>query len=323
MTRLGAGLAIAAVALTACTAGGDTSAEPSGNEATFSGLKFAPNERSVAAVFDCLDEAGAPVVSAHRGGPYPGLPENAVETIADGAARFAGIFEVDVRTAADGTLVLMHDETLDRTTQCTGPVGEKTGQQILSCTLTDNDGAPTDFYAPSLAEALEWANERAILQLDIKRNTAFEDVLTAVRQADATHRVLIITYSLGAARRIASLDPTVAMSVTIESETDLDQLIDDGVNPNRIFAWTGTETPNPALYAALDARGVQVIFGTLGRPDRSIDGAIARSGDEARYAQLGRDGVDILATDRPREAATSLATLNEPSDEIAACLADG
>ena len=67
----------------------------------------------------------APIlVSAHRGGPVPGLPENAVETFEYALNHAPALIETDVRRTADGVLVLMHDETLDRTTTGTGRVDD-------------------------------------------------------------------------------------------------------------------------------------------------------------------------------------------------------
>ena len=86
-------------------------------------------------------------------------------------------------------------------------------------------------------------------------------------------------------------------SATVETTRDLDRLIRDGVPADRILAWTGNDAADPALYDALDARGVEVIFGTLGGRD-SLDERIEASGDDGAYAALARDGVDIIAIDR-------------------------
>lgn len=63
----------------------------------------------------------APVIAGHRGTGDGGAPEN---TLA--AMRYAvgsvDVLEMDVRATSDGRLVLMHDQTLDRTTNCTGDV---------------------------------------------------------------------------------------------------------------------------------------------------------------------------------------------------------
>ncbi len=87
----------------------------------------------------------------------------------------------------------------------------------------------------------------------------------------------------------------------------------------RILAWTGTDDPSPELNEALDARDVPVIFGTLGNPGESIDGAIARSGEEGRYRAIAETGVDIIATDRPIAAYQALREEREIAPALETC----
>ena len=71
-----------------------------------------------------------PLVSHHRAGPVAGYPENAIETM-DNALRYGfGLMEVDVAQLKDGGLVLMHDDTLDRTTTGSGKVYDMTQRDI-------------------------------------------------------------------------------------------------------------------------------------------------------------------------------------------------
>jgi hypothetical protein len=77
---------------------------------------------------------------------------------------------------------------------------------------------------------------------------------------------------------------------------------------------------DPAFYEALEAAGVPVIFGTLGDPSRSVDGEIARSGEEGLYAEIAGAGVDIIATDRPLEAFHALLRSGrDPAPALEAC----
>lgn len=74
--------------------------------------------------------APAPTVYAHRGGAAIG-PENTMAAFEQAGALFAaagvdGWLELDTQATADGTLVVIHDHTLDRTTDCAGTVIEWT-----------------------------------------------------------------------------------------------------------------------------------------------------------------------------------------------------
>lgn len=69
--------------------------------------------------------AGSPLLIAHRGGA--GLaPENTLEAFQSSVRDWgADMVELDVRTSRDGVVMVFHDETVDRTTDGTGPLGEK------------------------------------------------------------------------------------------------------------------------------------------------------------------------------------------------------
>ena len=68
-----------------------------------------------------------------------------------------------------------------------------------------------------------------------------------------------------------------------------------------------SRTARPDLYGALNGRDGEVICGTVWRSPNSIDNVNDQYGTDERYAELAAGGVDILATDRPREAAAALA----------------
>ncbi|MDP4604669.1 MAG: hypothetical protein NWS68_00780, partial [Erythrobacter sp.] len=59
-------------------------------------------ETSLSAMIDCLEAAGQTLISAHRGGPSPGLPENAIPTMAALLAAAPAIMEIDVALSRDG-----------------------------------------------------------------------------------------------------------------------------------------------------------------------------------------------------------------------------
>ena len=97
----------------------------------------------------------APMLIAHRGGA--GLwPENTLTAFRNAQALFEGAavpgwLELDVQFTADGVLVVIHDATLDRTTDCSGEVVSKTATEIGLC---DADPGPAFEPVPTLAQVL-------------------------------------------------------------------------------------------------------------------------------------------------------------------------
>ncbi len=257
------------------------------------------------AFFDCLRARGQTVVAAHRGGPQPGYAENAIETFENTLRQAPALLEIDISQTRDGALVLMHDETVERTTPGEGAVRDLTLAQVQALQLEDERGQALQARAPTLREALDWAADRTILELDVKRGVAYEDVVAAVREADAEDRVIFITYSTAAAIRVHRLAPAMMLSVGVESEGDLDALERAGVDLARVLAWTGIEEVNAALNVALAERGVEAMFGTLGNPARSWDGRFAREGDD-QYAEFADTGLQLISTDRTAAAAADL-----------------
>lgn len=256
------------------------------------------------AFFDCLAKDGATLVSAHRGGPRAGLPENAIETMRATMETAPAILEVDVAASADGVLYLMHDDTLERTTTGEGAADGLPFAQIEKLALEDPQGVRTPFHPARLDAALAFARERTILQIDFKPSARFEDVVAAIRAAGAQNRVILIAYTLGAARKLRRLAPDMTISLTVEKPEDLAAATAARLDGGSLVAFTGVRAPDAALYKTLAAAGVEIIFGTLGRD--GIDRMIEETGDDSQYAELSRVGVDILATDRPAEAEAAL-----------------
>ena len=264
-------------------------------------------ESDLSAMLDCFEAAGQTLVSAHRGGPTPGLPENAIPTMEALLAAYPAIMEVDVGKSRDGVHFLLHDDRLDRTTTGTGEAAGQDWATLAQLRLKDNWGWITPYGIPTLEQALAWARGRTVLQIDFKRSADYAAVIAAIREADMANAVILIAYSAEQAAALHRLAPEMLLSVSIDAPGDVAALKTAGIPEDRMVAFTGTRLPRPELYRELDRADIEVIFGTLGRPPRSIDAVIDRYGLDERYAELGREGVDILATDRPREAAAALA----------------
>ena len=287
--------------LAACA---DSATQPSAEIST-NGWRIAP-AGDLNEFFECMEASGASLISAHRGGPYPGFPENAIETMAKVLEEAPAIMEIDIVTSSDGVLYLMHDDTLERTTTGDGAVDDLTWAQIQNLPLEDENGEITGFQPPRFDDVLAWSKGRTLLQLDIKRSTRFEDVAAEVRRQNVEESVILIAYSTGAAAKLHRLMPNAMISLSMESQSDLNRAVASGIPKNRLLAFTGTRDPQPRLFSLFDDDDIEVIFGTLGGA-QSIDNQIARSGYNDLYTELSRDGVDIIATDRPLEAYEALA----------------
>ncbi len=124
---------------------------------------------------------GRMTFKSHRG-DRACYPENSVEAIASAILAGADAIELDVRLTADGVAVLMHDETLNRTTDAgrfmskegfpsSEKVADWTYEQLKSLSLVDDRGVLTDYKIPTLYEALMLCSGRIFVQVDDKSGT--------------------------------------------------------------------------------------------------------------------------------------------------------
>ncbi|MEM7434518.1 MAG: glycerophosphodiester phosphodiesterase family protein [Myxococcota bacterium] len=108
----------------------------------------------------------------HRGtGPTrPGhpYPENSVSSFVAAMEAGADGVELDVEITEDGQVVVMHDDTLDRTTDCTGCVSEATLAEVRACRLLDGEGQPTDEHPPTLEEAYAAVPSPGLVNVELK-----------------------------------------------------------------------------------------------------------------------------------------------------------
>jgi glycerophosphoryl diester phosphodiesterase len=189
-----------------------------------------------------------PLISAHRGGPAPRFPENCIPYVPAHAGQGYALIEFDVHASKDDSLVVMHDDRLDRTTNGTGPVKDHTYGQLRKLRLEDNEGTLTPYGIPTLSEVLWWAKGKTILTLDPKRGVSPERIVAAIREAEAEAYTVVITYTADQAARYHQLHPGLVLSVSVKQPADLRRLDSLGVPADRMLAFVGVSEPDSSLY---------------------------------------------------------------------------
>ena len=243
-----------------------------------------------------------PQISAHRGGGmYHGYPENCLESFAYLARQMPVIIECDIAATRDSALVMMHDNTYDRTTTGTGKVNDQTLAYARTLRLKDNEGNLTNYRIPTLDETLQWGRGKVYFTLDVKRSVPYQKVVEAVQKAKAENYAVIITYSATQAELVHRLDSTLMISVTIRSEEDHNRLRAAGIPDHKMIAFVGVSEASPGLYRFLHEKGILTILGTMGNLDK-----MAQTRGDAAYQQFVAAGADILSTDRPLESGRAL-----------------
>ena len=132
--------------------------------------------------FPFLD-AGGPIAFAHRGAAPPGL-ENTLAAVDRVVALGFSYLETDVRASRDGVAVLLHDPTLDRTTDRTGAVRALPWAEIARARVGGREPVPR------LDELLGSYPDLRV-NLDVKAPSSVGPLVEAVRRAGAVDRVCV------------------------------------------------------------------------------------------------------------------------------------
>ena len=156
------------------------------------------------------------IIVAHRGASRQ-APENTMEAFRLGVEAGADAIELDVHLTADGQLVVIHDDTLDRTTDRTGAVSGLTMEEIGRADAGARFARPDDaglpfrgkgLRVPSLPEVLDWLPDRVGLVIEIKARAAADAVVEAVRDHAVRRdgRLAVISFDEAAIERVRELD---------------------------------------------------------------------------------------------------------------------
>lgn len=129
----------------------------------YSGVLLSQN-RSVERLRDLNDKSFV-AVAQHRG-MWQYAPENSIPALEYAIQFGADILEIDIRLTKDHIPVVIHDLTLDRTTNGTGKVADFTLEEIKKLRLKEATGGLTDYQIPTLEEFIQLAKGRIILYYD-------------------------------------------------------------------------------------------------------------------------------------------------------------
>jgi glycerophosphoryl diester phosphodiesterase len=122
-------------------------------------------------------------VIGHRGGFFCCTPDNTLASVRRAISNNVPVIEIDTRLSADGVCVLMHDSTVDRTTDGTGNVAAMTVAQLK--TLDAGSWFSPEFageQVPTLAEVMNLAKGKMVLYFDLKVPGQIDAITNALAQ---------------------------------------------------------------------------------------------------------------------------------------------
>jgi len=244
--------------------GGDTSKqellmEP--NEVCF--IEFIPSrlitDQSIA-------NDGSAKVIAHRGGTMK-RPENTLSAYKNAVESGADMVEIDVRISSDGKLFILHDASVDRTTNGEGLAADLTMKELKALDAGSwFDPRYSGERIPSFQDVLVWAKaEGVVLLLDLKQleETYSRRVAAEVNQYGAAENVVVGVRSADQAKLFRKLLPASRQLGFIPSPDDIEAYAAAEVDVIRLWLrWLENE---PSLADRVRATGTQLMVnGTVG-----------------------------------------------------------
>ncbi len=148
-------------------------------------------------------------VIAHRGASaYE--PENTLRAFKLALEMNVDAVELDVRQSRDGYLVVMHDPTVDRTTDGTGCVEEMSISEIKELDAGKGE------RVPQLEEVLELVKGKAELFLETKLPNVETEVIDLVKKYEMEEEVWIISHIHPALKKVKELEPKIRTMATFD-----------------------------------------------------------------------------------------------------------
>jgi len=161
-------------------------------------------------------------ISYHRGA-LRYAPENTLPAIEKAAALGADYIEIDIRPTMDGKYMLLHDGTLDRTTDGKGPIRKATFDDVAKLSAGAWFGRPfADIRVPTLSDGLSAMGKQSHAYLDAKDITP-EDLLQAMRKHDLVERS-VVYQSSRYLEKLKALEPKVRPLPPLRRADQFDQV---------------------------------------------------------------------------------------------------
>lgn len=231
------------------------------------------------------------LIVAHRGVHHE-VPENSLAAIEAAIKQGVDIVEIDVKVSSDGIPFLMHDQTVDRTTNGKGDAEGFTFQRLSQLQLK-HQGKQTAYHVPTLEEALQLAKGKIVLDLDLKTDK-LEPILSTIAKAQAQKEVIFFDSDYKQLAKVKATDPSLKLMPRAHDLKEADKAI-------TLFApcivhldesfYTNT------VSMQIKDKGANVWMNTLGELDKSI----AKDAELNHLAAFIAKGVNVIQTDEPEK----------------------
>ncbi|GAK39187.1 glycerophosphodiester phosphodiesterase [Paenibacillus urinalis] len=239
-----------------------------------------------------------PIIIAHRGAAGV-APENTLASFELALTQGCHAFELDIHLSKDEEIMVIHDYTIDRTTDGTGAVQDMTLDELRSYDAGSwYDAQYQGQKIPTLREVFELAPKDLMINVEIKGGLEAgieQKLVNLLREYDRTEQVVVSSFHFGALQKLQALDATIKLGLLYHQDFQHPELLPDavGVNTYSLHPYYKQLTDNQ-LAVALD-KGLEVYPWTVNETE-----------DMKRMVELRVSGI---ITDYPEKLQQVLAEL--------------
>ena len=229
-----------------------------------------------------------PVIYGHRGASAR-APENTMKAFRLAFEEGAMGIEFDVRLSADNEIVVIHDATVDRTSNGTGSVKDLAVVEMRELDFGDGEKVPL------LREVLEEFGNNYWLNIEIKEQGLEQSLIELLTELQITDKVVISSFLMPVLLKIKELEKNLSIGFLYDfALTEFDDLLEelpvDGIHPSK-------ENVSANIVKEAHKRALAVRVWTVDDPTKAV--ALAKMNVDAI---ITNDPIGILRALEPKSS---------------------
>ena len=246
------------------------------------------------------------MIFAHRGN-WRNSAENSIQAFQDCSNEGLDGIEVDLQMTKDSVLVIMHDETLDRTTTGSGKVSDYTIDELRKLRLLNPIGVKTRQTIPTFEQVLLLAKDKILIQVD-KWKAYGQQVADLAKKYNCERQIILRTTDNSKATKQKYgnlLDNLIVMPVLVckggnVDEENLQDFIKNYSSPVMSFSFIREDYPILRKIKNLQEMGYRIWFNSLWDTfNAGHDDELAVTDPDNSYGWLINHGANIIFSDNP------------------------
>lgn len=261
---------------------------------------------------EILSELSAPakqsvLVVSHRG-DWRNAPENSLQAFQNCIDMGVDMVELDLKKTKDGELILMHDNTLNRTTNGTGKPEDYTLAELKELRLKNGAGCLTRHKIPTLRETMLLCKGKILVNVD-KGYEYFEDVQKILEETGTANQCVVkekIPYQTIKEQHGDILDKVISMPKADLCKPEAESIIDSYLQNEKPLAFevrfSQVNDKVFELIKKLNDNGIKVFVNALWpaqNAEHDDDRAVELKQPDESWGWLIQQGFKLIQTDRP------------------------